>query len=160
MSKSTKTTKTTKTKDKTISTFTYENRKSIAQSIKNVKDGDDLLVLLKIFSKDKELKSNSNTNSNGVFFNIVEASDKTLSKVSKYLDEIKEREKIKTEKDNEVTHKFIQNLSNIDLHGLNGSYSKKLHKLSNNERLILKHRQQHIKKSEVKVPNKKTEQKN
>ena len=66
--------------------FSHERRKYIAESIENLKNDDHYLAIFEILLEDSH---NSYTqNSNGVFLNIANISDKTVARIVRYLDKI------------------------------------------------------------------------
>jgi len=107
------------------SKYSHDDRKYIAQQIENLKNDEHYTAIFEILTSDD---SNSYYhNSNGVFMNLSEMSNKTLSKIKRYLDKIK-----KSEKDYEADYDVIPNTGSM--------ISNKPHKLSNYEKNIIKQR--------------------
>jgi len=108
------------------SKYSYNDRKYIAQSIENLKNDKDYVAVFKILTSDN---NNCYTqNSNGVFLNLSEISDKTLGKVKKYLQKFNESKLIESEID-------------IDIIPNSGSTkTNRQYKLSNYEKNLIKQR--------------------
>lgn len=114
------------------SIFSYDDRKNMVESIENLKNNDHYLAIFTIIS------SNKNTvftqNSNGVFLDLTNLTDKTLTRINRYL--------------NKINHDKLQEIhtDNDRIPCLSNDESEKTYKLSNYEKNIIK--QRNFKKNE------------
>ena len=78
----------TRKKPQTAKRYSYDDRKSIASAIENLRYKRDLTAVFQILSKDADLELTHN--SNGVHFNLCLASDKTLRRLTRRLAEVED----------------------------------------------------------------------
>ena len=106
--------------------YSHDDRKYIAQSIENLKNAEDYVAIFEILMSDDP--DCYNQNGNGVFLNVSVLSDKTLSKIKKYLDKIKKSNAVESETDIDI----IPNTGSLK--------NDRQYKLSNYEKNIIKQR--------------------
>lgn len=107
------------------SKYSRDDRKQVATLIENLKNNEDYVKIFEILTDDE---ANSYThNSNGVFLNLSEVSDKTLDRIHKYMKKVNKKRK-------ELSDEEIDYIPYSDFK------EEKTYKLSNYEKNILKQR--------------------
>lgn len=103
----------------------YSNgfRKTLVSRIENLDKEEDYAVIFKILLKDNSINNGYTQNDNGVFLNLSLVSDRTISRVIKYLNSINKQEE-------------EYDYSSVRCH----HDSKKSYKMTNYEKSIIKQR--------------------
>lgn len=108
------------------SKYSRDDRKHIVESIENLKNDQDYTAIFEILTSDDNILYSHN--SNGIFLNLSNASDKTLEKIQKYLKKANTKRGAEESTETEIIPNVYPNKN------------ERVYKLSNYEKNILKQR--------------------
>lgn len=108
------------------SKYSRDDRKHIVESIENLKNDQDYTAIFEILTSDDNILYSHN--SNGIFLNLSNASDKTLEKIQKYLKKANTKRGAEESMETEIIPNVYPNKN------------ERVYKLSNYEKNILKQR--------------------